>query len=746
MSSAEVNAVETAQLSTLPGDDVRQIMWRYADRFDLQMLVQSSRSVARGPVARLVADGARNSHEWTDEKNDLLKSFDEAGITSAFMEPEHGGYVEGPKNLALSLMAFELAWVDGGSATGSLAGNLALSPIHEKGTPEQKAHYLGGAVPVMPGEDRKQLRGAFALTEPLPYVGVDTGVLGGKVRVAEWNEGEEPMLHVDKRGRFITNMAFANFISAAVDSDDERIKGSCLVILEETDEGTYDRGVPTRKLVHQLSSTRDPAFSLKIPASRIIGGYTIQDGVIVPNFNHGQVIESVFKRTRVTVGLMTSAKLLSAIEPVIRYQRGRFRGGQTDPGTPRHELGLQMKEDALHRLVDIWATGEAASSLGFETARLFDEYDMLEKQKEEFLETEGITGRQQLRYMRSKNRDAADFVRLTGQPESERDTERYTELENDFMTQYLVKDSVANVLCPATKLWNTGHGANMMREAVSLMGGYGITEDCPGFLGQKWMDAQLEATYEGPESVQRRQLSVTMTNEVFLAQFQQWIYDMRVIANERPGTGACALGTAMTLWMWTLRHLLLATDADGNPLYKDQRQGVTFPMADALCWLISVRQFILDLIELDERGAENPVLAEALPGYVQFYTDLAHVQVARSAGEVGRICTELIYGYNRHPSWNDPKSGSCMTRDELISAESLIPGISAAATLSPDFVGEDGSHAPKAGPCVDFRGMNTFQTLRNKLDGCITGAALAKDRAARSLTEVMIPEALDYPA
>jgi alkylation response protein AidB-like acyl-CoA dehydrogenase len=43
----------------------------------------------------------------------------------------------------------------------------------------------------------------------------------------------------------------------------------------------------------------------------------------------------------------------------------------------------------------------------------------------------------------------------------------------------------------------------MMREAVSLMGGYGVTEDCPGFLGQKWMDAQLEATYEGPEAVQR---------------------------------------------------------------------------------------------------------------------------------------------------------------------------------------------------------------------------------------------------
>ncbi len=176
-------------LRTLPGDDIRAIMWRYSDRFDLQMLVQSARGVARGPVAQAVANGARNSHEWTEEKKNLLKAFDESGITSLFMEPEHGGYIAGPKNLALAIAAFELSWVDGGAATGSLAGNLALEPIHERGTPEQKMHYMSGAVPT-PGEDRKILRGAFGLTEPLPYVGVETGMLGGKVRVAEWNEGE----------------------------------------------------------------------------------------------------------------------------------------------------------------------------------------------------------------------------------------------------------------------------------------------------------------------------------------------------------------------------------------------------------------------------------------------------------------------------------------------------------------------------------------------------------------------------
>ena len=201
---------------TLPGDAVRQIQWRFADRFDLQMLVQSARGVARGTVARLVAAGERNTHEWTPGKHSMMEAFDRAGVTAAFMEPEEGGFIVGPKNLALSLAAFELAWVDGGAATASLAGFLALSPIHERGTPEQVNRYKSLAAPPQPGEDRIPWRGAFALTEPIPYVGVDASMLSGKVRVAEWKESEEPWLQVDKRGRFITNIAFADFVTAAV--------------------------------------------------------------------------------------------------------------------------------------------------------------------------------------------------------------------------------------------------------------------------------------------------------------------------------------------------------------------------------------------------------------------------------------------------------------------------------------------------------------------------------------------------
>ena len=182
---------------------------------------------------------------------------------------------------------------------------------------------------------------------------------------------------------------------------------------------------------------------------------------------------------------------------------------------------------------------------------------------------------------------------------------RRAELAADPLVSFVLNDSVANVMCPATKLWNTGHGANMMREAVSLMGGYGITEDCPGFLATKWMDAQLEATYEGPEAVQRRQLTITMTSELFLAQFRNWTADMRSIASDRPGTGACTLASAMQMWLWTLNHLRNAVDPDGNKLYHGQRQGVTFPLADALCWLLASRYQILDVLELEARGPDR---------------------------------------------------------------------------------------------------------------------------------------------
>jgi len=681
-------------LRTLPGDDVRQIMWRFTDRYDIQMVVQSARSLARTLVARLVAEGARHTHEWTPHKAQLLEAFDASGLTALFMDPHQGGFIEGPKNLPLALVAFELAWVDAGAATCSLATNLALGPIHERGTGEQRDYYMSRCVPPQPGEDRQIYRGAFALTEPLPYVGVETNTLVGKVRVAKWEEGKEPVLQVEKRGRFITGMDFANFVTCAVDTDDPRIKSSCFVTVEDTDEGLFDRGAPTLKMVHQLSSTRDPVFNLKVPASRIVGGYTVKDGVIVPNYTHSEVIGAVFHRTRVPVALMSTAKLLSAVEPVIRYQRQRYRGGDAVPGTPKFDLGIQQKPDAVLRLADIWAMGEAGASLGFETARLYDQLDPTEKEKDRIFAERGVIGpKAQLSALRKVEKQATEYLTLEAAPEATRDNARFAELGADTLVRYVAYESLANVLCPACKLWNTGQAATQMREALALMGGYGITEDCPGFLFFKWTDAQLEATYEGPEAVQRRQLSVTMTNEVFLAKLRLWIDEYARLGEAKPESGALAVARAMELWLWTLEFLHRAKDPSGARLYHNRRQNVTFPMADALCWIMASRSQIADVMELAAKGPENPVVAEGLEGTVAFFSQLAMVQAARAAGECARICATMVYGF---------------------------------------------------GP-QDEAELAVFASLRSKLDSSLADAALAKDRAGQALTQVMIPEALDYP-
>ena len=70
--------------------------------------------------------------------------------------------------------------------------DLAMGPIAELGTPEQKKKYMTLCCPGNPSG--KTWRGSFALTEPLPYVGVDTGVLCGRVSVAEWKDGEVLLL------------------------------------------------------------------------------------------------------------------------------------------------------------------------------------------------------------------------------------------------------------------------------------------------------------------------------------------------------------------------------------------------------------------------------------------------------------------------------------------------------------------------------------------------------------------------
>jgi hypothetical protein len=173
-----------------------------------------------------------------------------------------------------------------------------------------------------------------------------------------------------------------------------------------------------------------------------------------------------------------------------------------------------------------------------------------------------------------------------------------------------------------------------------------------------------------------------------------WVDELDKLAASWPACGSRALAQAMRMWLWTLEHLQANKDDDGKKLFNSNRHGVTFPMADALAWLVAARCFIMDVVELKKKGPENPVVAEGLDGLLSFYADLTRIHSARTAGEIARICGELVYGYTRSSN-------------------------SQAADM--------------------------FELLRQQLDTALVGARFARDRAGEALAGVMIPEALDYP-
>jgi hypothetical protein len=334
-------------------DELHWTMWRLADRSSLLPVVEKARHVAREVVVPLLASGARYSCEWTPDKSQLIAALDANGLNSIVSTAGHG--IATP----LALAAWELAWVDGGAAANTLSGSMAQMPILDFGTSHQREQYLGRDAP---------RHGALCLTEPIPGAGSDALFLTGSFHLSDGLTDGERTLHVEKRGRFISHMDFADFVVAAVQARGDHVRGSCLVILEPEDTGEFDRGARVHKVGHQLSSTTNPSFSLRIPASRIIGGYTLDNGVLVPNIDHRRALSPAFRRTRAILSLMTASKLLSTVESFVHSN-------------------CQLSEESqfCQSMAELWAIGEAAASLGFAAARVSDDLDRAENPSAELL-------------------------------------------------------------------------------------------------------------------------------------------------------------------------------------------------------------------------------------------------------------------------------------------------------------------------------------------------------------------------
>ena len=191
-----------------------------------------------------------------------------------------------------------------------------------------------------------------------------------------------------------------------------------------------------------------------------------------------------------------------------------------------------------------------------------------------------------------------------------------------------------------------------------------------------------------------------------------------------PDSGACTIATAMQVWLWSLSHVRDA--ASGTAVSE---------LGQAFGALIAARAQILEVVG---EGA----LSSADTASRQFYTDLCHVQAAHAAGRVATLCAEIVFGARHHPAWDAEGCASCFRADDLDSLEGWIPGIASSARAHSDVIETDGTHPLKAGPCASSGGLDTFVRLRSKLDGCLTGARIARTRAAAALPSILASTAV----
>jgi hypothetical protein len=254
------------------------------------------------------------------------------------------------------------------------------------------------------------------------------------------------------------------------------------------------------------------------------------------------------------------------------------------------------------------------------------------------------------------------------------------------------------------------------------------------------------------DAVGRETLREAVVSPEFLSLLPDWIRELRQVASSRPDTGACTVASALELWLWTMNHFCTGEGARGESASQavDELAGALCPLLAARCLALDLTTRTVERSSLDGRGsfaalhpsgvppAQDDTGASPRPAAdAELRSDLCHVHAARSSALAGAACAELVFGYRRHLVWDAEGCATCYGGDELDDLEALMPGIASGARMTTDVVEADGSHAAKSGPCARFEAVDPFMRLRNKLDGCLTGARIAKDRAASAIARSM---------
>ena len=194
----------------------------------------------------------------------------------------------------------------------------------------------------------------------------------------------------------------------------------------------------------------------------------------------------------------------------------------------------------------------------------------------------------------------------------------------------------------------------------------------PRIVRDSWATSGWTRSSRPPTKARRRCSGATQRHHdqrLFLAQFRQWI--RRYAAHRRTSPRDRRLHP---------RHGHAAVDVDASSICRlrptptapsctrarGRASPSRWPMRCAGCWRRAVR---FSTCSNWKSTARKTRWLPRSGGTLNFFTDLCHVQAARAAGEVGRICAELVFGYNRHPAWDTEGYAAVSASDELDALE-----------------------------------------------------------------------------
>ena len=206
-----------------------------------------------------------------------------------------------------------------------------------------------------------------------------------------------------------------------------------------------------------------------------------------------------------------------------------------------------------------------------------------------------------------------------------------------------------------------------------------------------------------------------MTSEVFLAQFRAWTardapHRLRPSRHRRMHAGLGHAAVAVDAQPPAERHRPRRRQALSRPAPgRDLRR---WPTRSAGCSPRAAR--FSTCSNSKPRGAGDAVARRRpAPAPCSSSATSATCRPRRPPAKSARICAELVFGYNRHPSWDDAGAASCFFASELEEFEETMPGITAMARRCARR--PTAAIPQKAGPCAGCAGDSEFLRLQSKL-------------------------------